>query len=431
MKKLLFIGCVFVLLINGFALQGGSKTGPSLYLDMDQTLRVDIILSGNDSEQKAVLFRLSRDQGWSGSANQLVSPFDYGEYRFFLIHPPTVDTLFSRGFSSLFEEWRTTDEAKQKTKAFQQTLVMPAPRQTAILVLEGRNWDQSFSRLMEETINPNELELFKSVKSKNYVRTILGDDLPQKRVDLLIMAEGYGLHEMDKFLSDARRITNSLFSVEPFKSNKASFTVRTLAIPSPQSGVTDPLTGTWKNTYFNSRFNTFDIDRYLQSKDVWRIYETAAMTSYDHIILLVNSRKYGGGGVYNHFSITTSDHEVSGALLIHELGHGFAGLGDEYFESDVSYTQYINLKTEPWQPNLTTLVNFDRKWKALLDPVTPVPTPDRPPFENTIGAFEGGGYVSKGVYRPEINCFMRSGKTGRFCGVCQQTITQMIHFYTR
>jgi hypothetical protein len=429
MAKPLLIALVF--LLASFVPVDMTRPGASSLLNMNQTLRADLIFSGDNIEQKSVLFRFSRDNGWSGSANQLISPFDYGEYRFFLIHESGGDTLFARGFSNLFEEWRTTNEAKFKAKAFQQTLVMPFPKQTSRLVIEARRPDGSFYLLMEESINPHEIELNKPVRSNFEIKIIHGDDAPAQKNDLLFLSEGYNFNELDKFSSDAKNLTNQLFSIEPYKSLKKNFTVRTLAIASPESGVTDPLTGTWKDTYFKSRFNTFGIDRYLQTKEIWRIYETAALAPYDHIIILVNSRKYGGGGIYNHFSILTSDSSQSGDLLAHELGHSLAGLGDEYFDSDVAYVEYINLNIEPWQPNLTTLVNFDKKWKNLLNPSTPIPTPVRPAFEKTIGVFEGGGYVSKGIYRPALYCRMRSSKSENFCEVCSRTITEVTNFYTK
>ena len=422
---------VFYLLLTFNNSVSALKTQTSSLLNMNQTLRVDIILSGDNIEQKSVLYRLSRDNGWSGSTNQLISPFNYGEYRFFLIHQSSGDTLFSRGFSSLFEEWRTTNEAKLKAKAFQHTVVMPFPKQNCNLIIEARNRDGLFYLLMEEPVNPNEIDLHKPVRSNHEVKIIHGDDNPAKNVDLLILSEGYNLNELEKFLSDAIKLSTDLLSIEPFKSLKKEITIRTLSIASPESGVTDPLTGTWKDTYFKSRFNTFDIDRYLQTKEVWRIYETAALASHDHIVILVNSRKYGGGGIYNHFSILTSDSRLSGDLLAHELGHGLAGLGDEYFNSDVTYNEYINLKTEPWQPNLTTLIDFEKKWKDLLNLSTPIPTPIRPVYENTTGVFEGGGYVSKGIYRPAMFCRMRSSKTNYFCEVCKSTIINVVNFYTK
>lgn len=422
---------VLLILVQWVKAVDALKAEPHQHLEMNQTLRVDFILSGYRSEQEASLFRLSRDQGWNGSVNQLISPFDYGEYRYFLIHPDSGDTLFSKGFSSLFEEWRTTHEATYKIRAFQQTVVMPFPKQTSILVIEGRNRNGTFIKLLQETIDPVSIAFNKPVKSNHLINIIQGDDFPAKRADLLFISEGYNINELDNFIADVKKLTVHLFSVEPFKSLKKQFTIRTLSIPSPESGVTDPLTGNWKDTFLKSRFNTFDTDRYLQTMETWKVYETAALAPYDHIIILVNTRKYGGGGIYNHFSILTSGSRLSGDLLIHELGHGLAGLGDEYADGEISYSDYINLKTEPWQPNLTTLVDFGKKWHDLIDPSTPIPTPIRPMFENSTGVFEGGGYASKGVYRPAMFCRMRSANAENFCEVCHHTITVVTNFFTQ
>lgn len=400
-------------------------------LELNQTLRVDFILTGDNLKQKASLFRISHDQGWSGSSNQLISPFNYGEYRYFLIHHQSGDTLYFKGFSTLFEEWRTTNDAKLKSRAFQQTIVMPYPKQMSRLVVEGRNRDGSFSLLMDEIINPDDLDIQGSAKSNQHVKIIHGDDNPAQKADLLFISEGYNFSELDQFISDAKKVTKALIAVEPYKSLKKNFTVRTLSIASPESGVTDPLSGKYIDSYFKSRFNTFDTDRYLQTMETWKIYESAAQAAYDHIIILVNSKKYGGGGIYNHFSILTSGHKLSGDLLIHELGHGLAGLADEYFESDVAYNDYINLEIEPWQPNLTTLVDFKLKWKDLIEPTTPIPTPLRPAYKNKTGVFEGGGYVSKKVYRPAVFCKMRNMDAENFCEVCSLSISQITKFYTQ
>lgn len=426
-RLFIFVAATVFILASAFI----SQASRSSRLDMNQTLRVDFILSGNSSDQEVSLFRLCRDNGWHGSTQQLFSPFDYGEYRGFLIHARSGDTLFSKGFSTLFEEWRTTNEAKYKNRAFQQTLVMPFPRENSRIVIEGRKRDGTFTLLFDETINPRQIDLNKPVRTNQIIKILHGDDLPAHRTDLLILAEGYSMNELEIFEADAQKLTRELFKNEPYRSLQNKITVRSLGIPSPESGVTDPLSGNWKDTYFKSRFNTFDTDRYLQSMETWKIYEAAALAPYDHIILLVNSTKYGGGGIYNHFTILTSRNRLSVDLLLHELGHGLSGLGDEYYNSEVAYNEFLNTDIEPWQPNLTTLVNFDRKWKSLVKPSTPVPTPEKPQYENETGAFEGGGYSAKKVYRPSINCKMKNLEAIRFCQVCSLSIANVTNFYTQ
>ena len=422
----LFIAAIVLILTPAYNNQGFHTSR----LEMNQSLRVDFILSGNSSNQEVSLFRLCRDQGWYGSPQQLISPFNYGEYRYFLIHARSGDTLYSKGFSTLFEEWRTTNEAKYKTRAFQQTLVMPFPRENSRIVIEGRKRDGAFTLLLDETINPKQIDLNKPARTNQVIKILHGDDLPAHRADLLIIAEGYSMNELDLFETEARKLTKALLNTEPYKSLQNHITIRSLGIPSPQSGVTDPLSGKWIDTYFKSRFNTFDTDRYLQTMETWKVYETAALAPYDHIIILVNSKKYGGGGIYNHFTILTSRNSQSADLLLHELGHGLAGLGDEYYNSEVAYDEFFNTDIEPWQPNLTTLVDFDRKWKSLIKPSIPVPTPEKPQYEYETGAFEGGGYVAKKVYRPAINCKMKSLDADNFCQVCSLSIANVIKFYT-
>jgi hypothetical protein len=201
--------------------------------------------------------------------------------------------------------------------------------------------------------------------------------------------------------------------------------------PSEDAGADIPGAGIWKNTLVNSSFYTFDSERYLTTLDFWKVKDIAALAPYDQIYILVNTEKYGGGGIYNHYNLTSTGNQHSSTVFIHEFGHGFAGLGDEYYTSDVSYTDFYSPEIEPWEPNLTTLVNFSEKWENLLIPGTPVPTPESPEYINTTGVFEGGGYVAKGVYRPAVNCRMKSNNSEHFCQVCEKTIEQMILFLTR
>ncbi len=421
---------IFFCVVLFFCLSARWAIAADGYFNLSQTLRVDFVLAGNHSWQKGYLAGLSRYQGWSGSANQLISPFDFGEYRYLLISPETGDTLFRRGFSTLFEEWRTIDEAKEKERAFQQTILMPAPLKPLLLQVDARERDGSFTLLFQENIDPASLSIVVREANNHPYMLIHGSDNPRQRFDLLFVAEGYTAGEQAQFYKDVGRLTNQLFEVEPFRSHKNHITIRALAVPSVQSGTDDPRAGIWRNTAMNSSFNTFGVDRYLETEATWQVFDYAMQLPHDHLVVLVNSNKYGGGGIYNHFSVVTSANRYSGTVLIHELGHGFAGLGDEYFGSDVSYNDYINLETEPWQPNLTTLVNFSQKWQHRLAPGTPVPTPVRPMYKNSTGVFEGGGYVSKGVYRPAINCRMRTSDARDFCEVCTSVIIQKIRFFT-
>jgi hypothetical protein len=365
------------------------------------------------------------------SFNQMISPFDFGDYRYFLIDPEMGDTLFKRGFSTLFDEWRTVDEAKEKERAFEQSIEMPLPLIPVKLVVESRLRSGQFVGLFHEVIVPNDLSILRFQPYDFPLKVIHGSNQPHKNVDFLFLGDGYRSDQSDLFFSQVEKLTAELLATVPYKTHKDRITVRAVAASSLHSGPDDPRAGVWRNTVMSSSFNTFGVDRYLETEATWKVFDVAAQAPHDHIIVVVNSDKYGGGGIYNHFSVVTAGNQHSGTVLIHELGHGFGGLGDEYFGSEVSYNDFINQDIEPWQPNLTTLVDFDLKWKHLLAPEVPIPTPVRPMYKNTTGVFEGGGYVRKGVFRPAIHCRMRTNEADGFCEVCTDVLSRKMLFLTQ
>jgi hypothetical protein len=248
---------------------------------------------------------------------------------------------------------------------------------------------------------------------------------------LVILAEGYTANEIQKFADDSKRVTSYLFDEEPFKSGKEHFNVKAVFMPSAESGTDIPGERIYKNTAFNATFYTFDVPRYLTTSDMKTIYDVAATVPYDQIYILVNTERYGGGGFYNFLTICSADNELTREVFVHEFGHGFAGLGDEYYTSSVAYENYYNLEIEPWEPNLTPLIDFDKKWKNMISPSVPVPTPREARYSNTIGVFEGGGYMNKGIYSPYTDCRMKSNTAKCFCPVCTNAIKKTIEYYTK
>nr|MDA3954405.1 M64 family metallo-endopeptidase [Bacteroidales bacterium] len=226
----------------------------------------------------------------------------------------------------------------------------------------------------------------------------------------------------------AQRFIDFMFLFEPYTSNKEKFNIWLVKSESEESGTDIPGHDIFKNTVLNSNFYTFGSERYLTTADFTSVRDAASVVPYDDICILVNSEKYGGGGIYNHYCISTVDHALSNEVFIHELGHSFGGLGDEYYNSSTAYSDFFNLEIEPWQPNLTTLVNFDLKWKLKMNSETPIPTPREDQFKNTVGVYEGGGYVSKGMYSPYIDCRMKTNEAEGFCPVCQDAMAKMISF---
>ncbi len=397
----------------------------------NKSLRFDFLLGGNS--EKAVVFpqQIKQEPYWAGSKNNTIDYFNYGSYRFRVFDLESEKLIFSKGFSTLFQEWQTTAEAKKQDKAFYQAAIFPYPKKEVKLEIEARQWDGNFKTIYKTTIDPKDYFIIKEPGADFKVEEIIKNGKPENKVDVVLLAEGYTQHEMDKFIADAKKMIECLFSIAPYSEQKDKFNFYGVQAPSAESGTDVPGEKIYKNTYFNSTYYTFDVPRYLTTSDMKSIYDAAGLAPYDQVYLLVNSERYGGGGFYNFVNVCTSGHELSGKVFAHEFGHGFAGLGDEYYTSSVAYEDFYNLEIEPWEPNITTLVDFDKKWKNLLDENTPVPTPRVSKYNKTVGVFEGGGYLSKGIYSPMMDCLMKSNNTKEFCPACQQAILKTIEFYTK
>ncbi len=420
MKKLLFR---IIILLSPISVLGTPAFDTFFTNDV---LRFDYLLSGNHNAEKVMQCEIKKEKTWSGSHNALIDSLNFGTYRFQVYDNKSGELIFSKGFSPLFQEWQSTDEAKVIEKAFYQVIRFPFPKMSVRLKIEKRNFNGQFSDIYSTVINPDNYFIIDENPKNISIEKIQYSGEPTHKIDIAILAEGYTKDEMGKFADDARRLTDSLFAVVPFSQMRAYFNVYALKTPSTESGTDIPGEHIYKNTLFNSTFYTFDISRYLTTSDMKTIHDMAAVVPYDHLIILVNSTRYGGGGFYNFINVCTSDHKLSPKVFVHEFGHGFGGLGDEYYTSEVAYNDYYNLKVEPWEPNLTTMVNFESKWKNMIDHSTPVPTPRNGKYASKVGAFEGGGYITKGIYSPMENCRMKSNETPDFCPVCQKAIREVI-----
>lgn len=396
----------------------------------NQSLRFDFLLGGNHKEVKVYPTQIKREPYWAGSKTNLVDHFNYGSYRFRIFDLKSDSLLYSKGFSTLFQEWQTTAEAKTADKTFYQAAIFPFPKSKVRLEIDARRWEGNFTTIHSSEIDPNNYFILKETSPQLKSVDILKNGKPENKVDLVILAEGYTDREMDKFIEDAKRVTGYLFQEEPFKSEKTNFNVRAILTPSVESGTDIPGENIYKNTYFNSNFYTFDLPRYLTTTDMQKVYDAASVVPYDHIYVLVNTERYGGGGFYNFLSVCTSNNELTKEVFIHEFGHGFAGLGDEYYNSKVAYEDFYNLEVEPWEPNLTTLVDFNSKWETMVTDSISIPTPRKIKYAKTVGVYEGGGYMNKGIYSPFINCRMKSNDAKGFCPVCEEAIRKTIRDYT-
>jgi hypothetical protein len=393
-------------------------------------LRVNLIFAGNADQQSVYLESLHKEPQWGGAPTHLIDPFDYGEYCY-KVFSPDNQLLFSRGFSSLFYEWRTTNEAKSISRARTTSLLLPMPKaEVRFEVYERVKKTNGWNLLLSLKINPSDKQIKQDAPTAYAVTPLIHNGSPSGKVDIVLIAEGYTAGEIDKFRADAARLTGYLLAVEPYASRRNDFNVWLVEAVSQESGTDIPQQAIWKNTVADASFYTFDIDRYLTISDHTRLCELAWNVPYDLIYVLANTEKYGGGGIYNFYGLSMTDHPLTKDVFPHEFGHAFAGLADEYYTSEVAYENFYDFETEPWEPNITTLVNFDTKWKDLVEKNTPVPTPNTATYANTVGVFEGGGYMAKGVYRPVMDCRMKSNTTKGFCPVCYRAISKMIDAYT-
>ncbi len=396
----------------------------------NKSMRFDFLLGGNNKEVTVFPEQIKQEPYWAGSKKNLSDQFNYGSYRFRVFDLNSDSLIFSKGFSTLFQEWQTTAEAKEINKTFYQAAIFPFPKKKIRLEIEARQWEGNFKTIYQTEIDPKDYFILNETTSQYKSIEIIKNGDPENKVDLVILAEGYTSFELYKFVEDAKRVTQYLFDAEPFKSEKINFNVTAVLTPSIESGTDIPGDDIYKNTHFNSSFYTFDVARYLTISDMKSVYDAAAVVPYDHIYVLVNTERYGGGGFYNFVSVCTADNKLTAKVFVHEFGHGFAGLGDEYYNSSVAYEDFYNLKIEPWEPNLTTLVDFESKWKSMVADSVSIPTPRKEKYNKTVGVYEGGGYMKKGIYSPFIDCRMKSNNTREFCPVCEEAIREVIRFYS-
>lgn len=419
MKRLILVSIAAVCTAIGLSGQV-PQTGPGYdtYFTGER-LRVDFILAGNSDSQSAYLADLKKECGWAGARNSLIDPFRYGEYMF---EAWAGDTLvYSKGFSSLFLEWRTTGQAKNVSKAYTHSVWMPFPKVPVEITLSERiKSTGGFRRIFSCTVDPEDALIKQDSGNDTESVTLLHSGDMQEKVDLLFVAEGYTEGEMDKFHSDCRRLMDSLFAMEPYRSRKNDFNVTALNVISEESGTDIPGRDVWKNTALKSHYHTFYVDRYLTLPDQTAVADKVSSVPFDALFVVVNDSGYGGGGIYNSYGMGTSDNTLAGTLFVHEFGHSFAGLGDEYFDSEVAYQDMYDLNVEPWEPNITTKADFGRKWQDMLESGE---------YEDSLGLFEGGGYTAKGIYRPRYDCRMRTNSSPDFCPVCQRAIGRMIDYY--
>lgn len=445
------------------------------------TMRVDYYHTGDASQE---LFSLDRvviePLPWPGDPKQAIDSSNLGKYLFEVRDAKTKELLYSRGFASIYGEWETTDEARTLKRTFQESLRFPTPAAPVSIVLKKRDPKNVFKDIWTTTIDPADqfVDRSKPVAPAPLI-TIQKTGDPTERVDFLILGDGYTAAEAGKFEADAKRLTEVLFSTSPFKENRRHFNVWGLCPPAAESGISRPSTGIYRDSPIGATYDAFGSERYVLTFDNRALRRTAQFAPYEFIEVLVNGRTYGGGGIFNLYSTVASDNAFANYVFVHEFGHHFAGLADEYYTSSVAYGPAAADRVEPWEPNVTALLDVSTlKWRDLASPFAkdaPIPTPwnkeafeaysreiqqrrtqlrkDRRPeaemealfkeelaheqkmFEaekyfGKVGAFEGAMYEARGYYRPEVDCIMFS-RTDHFCKVCRAAIERIIKMYSK
>ena len=381
-----------------------------------QTLRLDYIFSGTDKSSEISLDEMSRFDGWAGRSVNLTEVPVRGNGQILMTDAQVGDTLYRQSFSTLFQEWQTTVEATRVRKSFENVFLLPMPQTQAKVKIEIYDFYGNVCASLKHDVDPKDILIRQLSPVPAEHKYLLQSGLPKDKIDVAIVAEGYTKEEMDTFYEDAQKAMDALFRHEPFGKYKDAFNIVAVALESEESGVSVPGEGEWKNTALKAHFNTFYMDRYLTTLRLKNMHDKLCGVPYEHIVILANTDTYGGGGIFNSYTLTTAHHHAFEPVVVHEFGHSFAGLADEYYYDDM-YVQYYYPHTEPWEQNITTLKDFDSKWKDMLD-------------AGQAQLLEGAGYQSKGVYRPAPDCRMHTNKADCFCPVCQRAISRIIEFYT-
>lgn len=398
----------------------------------DSTLRLDYIAAGNSKESNVFLDRMHKFGGWAGRRCNLDSIPYVGNGIVTVADSLSGDTIYRHSFSTLFREWQSTPEAAVTSKSFQNTFLIPLPRRTARITIELLDARHDAVASNTHLYSPDDILVKESdTRGKSEYRYLRKNGNAEDVIDVAILADGYNASQTEAFYRDAEKAVTAILSHEPFKDRESCFNFVAVATVSEDEGVSVPRRKEWKKTSFGSNFDTFYSDRYLTTGNVSDIHESVSHVPYEHIIVLANCDVYGGGGIYNSYTLTTTGHNNFAPVVVHEFGHSFGGLADEYFyEGDVMEDSYP-FDVEPWEPNITTLVDFDSKWKSLLEEGTPVPTQRSEWQRYPVGVFEGGGYSFRGVYSPADRCRMRDNEWHGFCPACRRALNSLIDFYVK
>ena len=383
----------------------------------DRTLRLDYTFAGNHEHQELYVDELVSLPHWYGRRQRLDEVPLKGNGEITVRSKADGKVIYRHTFSSLFQEWLSTEESKRTMKSFENVFLVPFPKAAVDITVTLRDYHEKVNATMTHSVDPKDILIRKTGEelATPYITLQKAADTT-RCIHVAYVAEGYQQHEMGTFLEDCKIAIESLFAHEPFKQMQDRFNMVAVMSPSAESGTSWPAKGIWKNTVLGSHFDTFYSDRYLTTLHLKKLHDVLAGIPYEHIIILVNTDHYGGGGIYNSYNLTYAHGSAFRPVVVHEFGHSFGGLGDEYPYGNDDPMYFAD--TEPWEPNLTTKHDFNGKWEQLVK-------------EGKAGLVEGGGYLSKGVWRGFENCRMRTNEEPEFCLVCRQALIRLIDFYTK
>lgn len=396
----------------------------------NKTLRINYLHIGDNNSEKIEIDSYYQGEGWSGTRAYLVEEQRYGDMLFEVFDASTQKLIFSKDYNCLFTEYRSTERAEKEVGKFEECMLLPYPKAKINYRFSSFTRSHQKTVLYEGTFDPQK-ENAKSYTKEYKVMNLHKGGNPEKCVDILFIPDGYSKADKKILKTDMKRFADYIINCAPYDEYKGSINIRAIEGYSEESGITDPNANIYKNTLLNSSYNVIDVDRYLMCLNVWKMNDIAEDAPYDVIIIVANSPKYGGGGIYNFYATVNSIGQHSDYVIVHELGHLFGGLADEYYNSEVSVRDFYPENVEPAEPNLTTMIDFASKWKDMLSAEVPVPTPDNKKYDNTLGVFEGGGYVAEGVFRPWRDCTMKDIKYNNFCPVCKKVLTEKIKKFSK
>ena len=452
-----------------FSSLAGAQTQP-------RTWRLDFYQTGGPGVEAYSFDRLVVEPlAWPDAPTANVDARLTGNYRFEIVDG-AGRPIFARGYDPAFAEWVTTAESKKMRRTFQDSLRFPAPTARADVILKKRTEEGGYKEVWRHSIDPADPFIDRSTPARHQAIQIERHGEPATKVDLLLLGDGYTAGECSRFRAQATRLSAALFAVEPFRSRRNDFNIWGLCPASEQSGVASPSRSIYRRTPVGAAYDAFGSERYILTYEnrAWR--DIAAWAPYEYVVILTNGETYGGGGLYNVYSTAAAGNDFADYLFIHEFGHHFAGLADEYYTSPVAYEPPARI-FEPWPANVTASTDRARiKWRDLLSAGVPLPTPwpkqqfetlqkdyqstraklradKRPESEMTqlfrreieiemklfataehrgkVGLFQGANYDARAFYRPELDCIMFSRNPVPFCRVCQRALSQQIDRHSR